>query len=190
MKKIYTLLFALTLLNGTIKAQLTLTRAANEPSVGDAVSRQSMDSTVALPSSLSGTNVAWTFTSLTTGTASPTMSTYKTPTAVPSASAYPTCTIVEDMGSSGFTYWKSVPSPANYELVATTINAGTITAVLVFNNTAIAAQYPMTLGYSLNDPIAGSVNAGTLTGTFSGSNNTIADGTGTLSLQNNITFTN
>jgi hypothetical protein len=82
---------------------------------------------------------------------------------------------------------KSVTTPSTQtELLGMDIGIGSIT----LTNTAIAARYPISYGYSLNDPVAGTFSSTILSGSSSGSMITTADGLGTLKLPVGITLNN
>lgn len=173
MKKIYftILSFGLTLASF---GQVTLTKATNEPIVGDVEMYQYFD-TVAVLNNSTGTNQNWNFSALTSNTLTE-MTTYTTVASTPSASAFSSATIAGDDGQGGYTYGKSTTS--QYELVG--IVDPNIT--LNFTNTAIAAIWPVSYGYTNTDPFSGSVASGTMTGTSNGTITTVASGSGTITL--------
>lgn len=172
MKKIYLLalpFLALTQLN----AQTTLTKAANEPVVGDTYDNKDIDTTTTLPMAIAGSNVTWNVTGV-SETGGLTTNNYIAPSADPNSSNFPGTTIVLSDGNTS-TYFKS--STSSYELLG--LDAGVF--VLNYNtNPATLANYPISFGYVNNDTGAGAVTANTLTGTFTSTINTTADGTGTL----------
>lgn len=177
MKKIYLFAFSLIAIS-QVKAQLTLTKAANEPIIGDSYITKTLDTNgTALPLNVVGTNVTWNIANVIETSATSTNS-YSAPGS--GASSYPGTTIVlEDQGTGNTSYYKSTAS--SYELVGAELSLGGIGAQLNYNtNSAIIAQYPITMGYTNTDPVAGTVTASTLTGTFNGTVKTTADGTGTL----------
>jgi hypothetical protein len=177
MKKIYLFAFSLIAIS-QVKAQLTLTKAANEPVIGDSYITKTLDTNfTALPLNVVGTNVTWNIANvIETGATS--TNTYSAPGS--GASSYPGTTIVqEDQGTGNTSYFKATAS--SYELLGAELSIGGIGAQLNYNtNSAIIAQYPITMGYTNTDPVAGTVTASTLTGTFNGTIATTADGTGTL----------
>ena len=64
MKKLYTLILSIVLFSGT-KAQLSLTKAFNEPVIGNAVATQEFDSTsTAIPKN-TGASQTWNFSAFT-----------------------------------------------------------------------------------------------------------------------------
>src|SRR5687767_12215126 len=105
MKKLY---FSLVLVLGIAQisdAQLSLTKALNEPVVGDIVSRQAFDSTTAVPKA-TGSGLNWNFTSLVALTNTET-STYTTVASTPSAAIFPGATISENQGNGSYQHYKS-----------------------------------------------------------------------------------
>jgi hypothetical protein len=173
MKKIYftILSFGLTLASF---GQVTLTKAANEPIIGDVEMYQYFD-TVAVLNNSTGANQNWNFSALTSNTLTE-MTTYTTVASTPNGSSFSSATIAGDDGQGGYTYGKSTTS--QYELVG--IVDPNIT--LNFTNTAIAAIWPISYGYTNTDPFSGSVASGTMTGTSNGTMTTVASGTGTITL--------
>lgn len=182
MKKIY-----LSILAGaftfTVNAQLTLTKVFNEPVVGNVSIRKGYDSTTAIPKN-TGAGQSWNFSSLTTNTIVES-TTYTTTAASPSASAFPGATLTETDGAGSWNYWKSGTS--TFELM------GMVSPNTVFNfsNTAIAAQWPITMGYNNTDNYAGTAAINTtLTGSAIGTITTMGTGTGTVTLPGSLVFTN
>lgn len=176
MKKLY--FFALTIFAlGQTNAQTTytLTQANNEPVINETYDSDGIDTTNALPMSISGTNVTWNVTGISKSGVLNTTN-YVDPTADANASNYPGTTIVQaDVNAT--TYFKS--STNLYELLG--VDAGMFN--LNYNtDPATVAVYPITMGYINNDVASGAITASTLSGTFSSTIQTTADGTGTLSL--------
>lgn len=168
-------------------AQLTLTKAANEPVVGDQRGVIALDTsfyTTGLPNNISGNNVTWDFSNLainsTVGVVSSDFIAAGSATVTPPAGA----TLAEDQNGS-YTFFKSTTSPDKYELVS--VKFGTF--ALTFTNTALVAQWPVSYGYNVTDNAAGSVQF-SISANFTGSTNTTADGTGTLMMPQGNTFTN
>lgn len=182
MKKIY-----LSILTGTfafsMNAQLTLTKVANEPSIGNVNAKKGYDSTSVIPKS-TGAGQSWNFSSLTTNTIVES-TTYTTVASSPSASAFPGATLAESDGAGAWTYWKSTTS--TFELM------GMIdpTTVINFSNTAIVAAWPIGMGYNNTDAYAGSAAIQTtLTGSAIGTITSQGTGTGTVTLPGSLVFTN
>lgn len=180
MKKIYLSLLAIAF-TFSVNAQLTLTKAFNEPVIGNTVTKKGYDSVGVIPKS-TGLNQNWNFSSLITNTLTE-VHTFTTVASTPSAAAFPTATLVDDDGAGTYTYLKSVGN--NYEMV------GMVDPTITFNftNTAISAIWPVTFGYNNVDAFAGTVS-GPSSGTAVGTLTTNAGGTGTVTLPGGGMFTN
>ncbi len=184
MKKIYLSLFVALFFSQVAKAQLTLTKAFNEPVSGNIENRKGYDSLTAVVPKNTGTNQTWNFTNF-TANSSTTSSTYTTPASVPSSSAFTGCTLVESQGGGNYNYWKASSSPT-YELL------GSSSSTLSFNyngSSAIAAIWPVSIGYTNTDTYSGTVS-GTFGGTLSGTIITAATGNGTVIIPGGTNFTN
>ncbi len=181
MRKIYLTILASVFIFSA-NAQLNLTKATTEPVLGDVNIKQGYDSVGILPKN-AGAGQLWDFSALTTNTVVE-VSTFTTVASTPSAAAYSSATIAEDKGQGSYTYGKSTAT--QYELVG--IVDPSIS--LNFTNTAIAAIWPVNMGYSNTDNFSGSASSGTTTGTASGTVNTVGSGTGTLVIPGGATFTN
>ncbi len=165
---------------------LILTKAANEPVIGD-TSRSLLIDTSAYVSglnvSLTGGNTVWTYTNL-VGTSNSLTSSYLSPASSPSPANYPGCTVVQKQGTL-YSYFKSVTSPSTQlEFMGVTSNSLTMN----FTNTAVFAKYPFTFGNTFTDSFSGSFTFST-SGTANGNATVTADGTGTLNIPDG-TFTN
>lgn len=172
MKKIYLLAFSFIAIS-QVNAQVTLTKAANEPVIGDTYDIKNLDTTSVLPMAISGSNVTWNVTGV-NETGALTTNTFVDPSTDANAPNFPGTTIVQSDGTTS-SYFKS--SASLYELLG--LDAGMF--VLNYSsNAATVASYPISFGYVNNDTGAGAVTANTLTGTFTSTINTTADGTGTL----------
>lgn len=181
MKKIYTLIFVVLLINTAVKAQITLTKAANEPVIGDIDNRQAMDTVNAIPNN-SGPGQFWDFTTLITGTASPVANTYTTPSSVPEGTAHPTSTIARTDGTSP-AFFKTGTS--TFEMMGMT----TFSVELNFTNTAVVGKWPLAFNDVNNDPVSGTLATAFGGGSFTGNVVITAPGTGTLAVPGR-TFTN
>ena len=181
MKKIYLSIFA-TMLMLSANAQLSLTKAFNEPVLGDVNTKQGYDSVSVLPQNI-GANQLWDFSALTSNTVVG-VSTFTTVASTPNGASFSAATLAEDDGQGGYTYTKATAT--QFEIVG--VVDPNIT--LNFTNTAIAAVWPVTMGYTNNDTFSGSAASGTMTGTSTGTINTVATGTGTLVIPGGATFTN
>ncbi|MBA2611677.1 MAG: T9SS type A sorting domain-containing protein [Bacteroidetes bacterium] len=190
MKKIY-----LTILSGLFftqisNAQLVLTKAFNEPVIGNVNISTRFDSIAALNNNF-GPNTLWDFSTLTTNTSVATSS-YVPVAGTPSASTYPNATFAEYDGVSGYMYWKSATSPTTQtELLG--IEQPSI-SINLNSNSAIAAIWPITFGYNKTDAFSGTAAVQTptanISGTATGNIKTLGSGTGTVVLPGGMTFTN
>ncbi len=190
MKKIYFAILSGLFFTQISNAQLILTKAINEPVIGDVNISHRWDSTIAINNNF-GPNTLWDFSSLATNTAVAT-SNYTTVASTPNGSSYPNATFAEDLGNGGYNYWKSTSTPTTQlELL------GIIQPSISFNlnqNPAIAIIWPVAFGYNKTDAFTGTVSVQTptanLTGNATGNNHTIGSGTGTVILPGGLTFTN
>ncbi len=181
MKKIYiSFLFFASALQIS-NAQLSLTKAANEPIVGDVYNTQTYDSTTVIPKN-TGTNQSWNFNTFTQQPAY-SNNTYTTVASTPSASIYPGSTLAEDQGGGNYTFFKVTAT--NYELSGIQSPA----TVINFSNTGVAAVWPVNFGYSMTDGFGGSTTT-TVTSAISGSITVNASGTGTITMPGGLLLTN
>ena len=183
MKKIYLSIIASAFMLSA-NAQLSLTKAFNEPVLGDLNTKPNYDSAAVLPKN-TGTNQLWDVSALTTNTVVD-VSTYTSVASTPNGAAFTGATLAESDGQGGYTYSKSTAT--QYEIVG--VDQPGLN--LNFNtNTAIAAIWPVSYGYTNTDLFSGTATAnGTLTGTASGTVTTNASGSGTLIIPGGASFTN
>jgi hypothetical protein len=190
MKKIYLSILTTVFFTQISNAQLTLTKAANEPVIGDNSIFHRWDSSAVLNNTF-GPSSVWDFSSLTTNTAV-SSSNYTTVASSPSAAAFPSATFVEFDGTSGYNYWKSTSTPTTQlELLGFTQPSLSINFSA---NSAIAAVWPVAFGYTKTDAFSGTAAVQTptanLSGTTAGNIKTTATGNGTVILPGALTFTN
>lgn len=182
MKKIYLSIIASAFMLSA-NAQLSLTKAFNEPVVADINTNQGYDSTAALPKT-TGMNQVWNFSSLTTNTVVE-VGTFTTVASTPNGANFSGSTLAQADGLGAYTYFKSVGS--QYEIVGVDDS----NAVIIFTNTAVAANWPVSYGYSNTDVFSGTAAInGTLTGTAMGTITTLGSGTGTLIIPGGTSYTN
>ena len=182
MKKIY---FSLLLIAGSVQmsiAQLSLTKAFNEPVIGDYTMRQYYDSTTAVPKT-TGAGQNWSFLALVSNTLVES-STYTTVASTPSPAIFPSATISENQGGGSYQHYKSTLT--TYEVQGIQFP----NTVINFSNTAIFATWPINYGYNATDPFGGSTTTGTVTSSLSGSINVNASGSGTVVMPGGLTLTN
>ncbi len=181
MKKIYLIALSLFAINQA-NAQLSLTKANSEPIVGDNYLMNILDTTNALPNTITGSGITWDVLGVSESGAVDTTN-YIASSADPNSSSYPGTTIVEKQGTNT-TYFKS--SATQFELLG--LDAGNF-QLNYSSNSAIVSVYPVGLGYINNDIGSGTMTA-SLTGAFTSTIQTIADGSGTLNINNIVSLTN
>lgn len=183
MKKIYITLTAFVFATGGMNAQLTLTKANNEPVLGDVSKTKAYDSVGVVPKN-TGTNLTWNFSAF-TSTASLEIGTYTTVSSFPSGSIMTGADLAVQKGNM-IEFTKS--NGSNFEFIGM-YDIGNQTS-MNFTNTAIAATWPVALGNGGSDAFSGPSVTGTVTTPWSGTMTFSATGTGTVILPGNKTFTN
>lgn len=182
MKKIY-ILFTVTLFAGfSASAQLSLTKAANEPVIGDVFPKQAYDSVGAVPKS-TGAGQTWNFSTMTVNSATET-STYMAVSSTPNPTMYPAATIAEQQGTNNYTYYKSTSTTFEVQGFS---NPG---FDMNFSNSVVFANWPIGFGYSNTDSGGGVGSAGPATVAISATANVAAPGNGTIVLPGNVTLNN
>jgi hypothetical protein len=183
MKKIYlSLLLMSAALN--FKAQLSLTKAFNEPIVGDLYVKAEYDTVGVIPKN-TGTGQLWNYSTLTPTNFTET-STFTTVASVPNGSLFPAATLAENQGGNNYTMYKS--SGSNFEVQG--INSTGGGAVVNFSNTGIFAVWPISFGYNNTDVAGGSSTTGSVAVTINATVNVNASGTGTVMLPGGVTISN
>lgn len=183
MKKIY-FLFILAIINLNVKAQLTITKTANQPVVGDIVMDASYDSTTAVPKS-TGANQNWNFTSFTAGTFTEVM-TYTTVASTPAGSLFPTANIAVMRGSNEYEYYNNQAGMISYKGMANTSN----TSITTFSDEAVKLNWPTAFNNNNSDGFAGLEVTPTSTTNWNGVISYTASGSGTVTLPNGNVHTN
>lgn len=159
-------------------AQTTITKAFNDPIVGDVVNNVSINGTV--DNSATGNNVTFQNSTLTQGTAI--SGTYSTPTST-EITSYPGSTIKYVNGTSS-AFYKQTASKLEITALVTT------DATLNFNaNNATYITYPAAYGYTETDQLQGTFTSTQASGLCKGTTTNTADATGTLLIANK-TYTN
>jgi hypothetical protein len=184
MKKIYCLFFLALLSIGN--AQI-ITQSFNEPVVGDVDKNYRLDTsayTSGLPVSITGTNCVWNFASL-FGTFPLVVDSFIAPSAAIGGSAYPTASYAQHRDLL-YNFYKSTTSPQQTEL----LGAYSPSLSLTFTNSAIIANYPVSYGYNINDPVSGSFKDKSTTGACNGNITISVPGTGTVNLPGNVAIPN
>ncbi len=171
MKQITFYLFIFVLLfSGTNSAQPVLTAASNNPVVGDVLTQYQ---TIYMPAGLSGANVSWNFTPL-TSTATIT-NTYSTPAGTLYGSTFPSSNIASYVNVSSNPYYMYYANNASALTVVGMYVASTNSA-LVYSNGEKLLQYPMYYTTAYTDSFALTVSGYNRRGVV----NVVADGWGTL----------
>lgn len=180
-KNIYLLIF--TCLSIVSHAQVTLTKAFNDPVYGDQFNRKEFDSVGVVPKS-AGTNQLWNFLGYPQNV-NILNTTFTTVATATNGANYIGATIVEMDGAGTNTYYKSTAT--TYELVG----AENTSLSYNYTNTSMGWAWPTAYGYTNTDTYSGSAaTSSSVTGTAIGSNTVNASGTGTLILPNGMTFNN
>jgi hypothetical protein len=185
MKKNYAYFLALFFVYFNSTAQLTLTKAANEPVSGDTRSMTRHDSGLVVPKS-TGTNQSWNFTSLVNPSTFAEVTTYTTVTSTPGAALYPGATLAALRGGNDYEYYKS--SGSNWEFMGDMNTANTKTFVL--SNTGVFAVWPISMGSSNTDIASGTQTNSSGTAPLSATISYVASGTGTLTFPNGMVQNN
>jgi len=180
MKKIYLSLLS-AVFGLSVNAQ-TLTQANHAPSNGDLFDTYQCDSAAINPGA-AGAGSTWNFGSITTHSNIVTSYTVST---VANAT-YPNADIAVYSSTNNISYFKSNASSLKY--YGGNISVGGITATLNFTAPALYAAYPMSLNTSTSTTTSGTLDVSTQPGTFVGTSDAIADGTGTLIVPG-ATYTN
>lgn len=184
MKKIYLSLLSSTVLSLGLSAQLSLTKAAFEPVIGDITSTVDYDSTGVIPKS-SGANQTWNFTSSIIQTSAAASSTMVAASSVPASSMFPGATIAEWDGSS-YTFYKGTST--EFDVLGFTDNSGTM--LTYTPNPMTMLKWPTSYGDSYSDTYSGSFSGVGLSASSSGSQTITASGTGILMLPGGLSYSN
>jgi hypothetical protein len=179
MKKLYTIISVLTSVF-SIHAQVSLTKALNQPVLGDVDNKQVYDSVGIVPKN-SGANQLWDFSNF-AFTSNLEVSNYISVASAGGAS-YTGSSFAESYGSTNF-FMKATAT--QYEIVGIQNSNFSLN---FSSNTAIKFVWPIAMGYVRNDPFSGTANANNMNGNVSGSISSTAPGTGTLILPGGNTFT-
>jgi hypothetical protein len=168
-------LIASNLLVFALNAQFSLTKAFNEPFIGDINRNADFDSLSTMPNT-NGENQLWDFSTLVSKSVV-SNSTYTNVSSTPKGENYPTATMANYNGANTYSYYKVTPT--QLEIVG--LDDPNIT--LNYTNTAIAVVWPISYGYKTTDVFAGNAVSGTMTdGVSSGTITTWATGSGSLIL--------
>jgi hypothetical protein len=175
MKKLY--FSALSIVFGFGLNAQTLTQANNAPANGELHSTYQCDSTF-VPSAITGSNSAWTYSALVTH--SSIVSNYTSVTT--NNPGYPNADISVASSAVNSYYYKSTATDLKF--FGGNLNLNGVQAQITYTVPAIYAVYPMSFGTTTTNGTSGTFTVTQIgaAGTFSGSVTVTADGTGTLAL--------
>lgn len=186
MKKIYFTLLALAAF-AFANAQLTLTKATNEPATGDLTIKKGYDSVGVIPKN-TGAGLVWNFGAYTQNTVTSSTN-YSLASAAPESSLFPLANLVEYSSSGDKLFWRSATTPTTqFELMGLYVSAGV--ELNLTQDPAILAIWPVSMGSSITDVGTGTLSLGTSTGIVTNTVNNVASGTGTVILPGNVSFQN
>ncbi|MES2763104.1 MAG: T9SS type A sorting domain-containing protein [Bacteroidota bacterium] len=166
----------------SVSAQVSLTKAFNQPVMGNTNPKQVYDSSGVI-SNTSGINQVWDFSNLILSS-NIEVSNYISVASAPGGSSYTGSNLVE---ASGQTYFYMKYSPTKYEIVG----IHNPDFKLNFSSGSLATKFiwPVAYGYSKTDAFSGTANANNMNGNVSGNIYVNAPGTGTLILPGGATYT-
>ncbi len=183
MKKIYFIALSLMVFT-TVNAQITLTQATNEPIISDVYYTKGLDTTgFNMPNTVTGNGVTWAITQAIDNGVLDTIK-YVAPSTFTNSANFTGATVASVDASGTVTYYKSTPG----QLEVRGLDGGFYD--LNFSNTAMVSVYPVAFGYTNNDGVGGTITAAGMSGPFTGSIVTTADGTGTLDINGVTILTN
>lgn len=177
-------LFFLLLSANLVSAQTIITKAFNDPIIGDTYNGILING---IDASVTGNPVTFSFPTVTTGSGSAT-STYSAPT-INEIALYPGTTIKHNNGNSTIMFYKQ--SPNKIEVTGMSMAAANYWAKLNFSaDNATTMSYPMSYGFNGTDTAKGTfaadVGNGEVAGYIKGNISTKAEGYGTLILGTKI----
>lgn len=169
-----------------ISAQ-TLNQSTHAPAIGDSYSFQYADPT-SLPANLGnpGTGNTFNFSGLSIYPGSNT-SNGVTPASTGSASAYPSANVAVQTGTNN-TFYNSQTN--NLQFYGGSMNLGGYPITLNYTTPATIGLYPMALGTTNSGTVAGTINALSNTGNFTGTSSFTANATGTLIVPGGVSYNN
>lgn len=179
MKNLYLNTLALFVCAFNLNAQLTLTKAINEPVIGDMDKRIVYDSTSNVPKN-SGTGQVWNFTSMMATSGSYTTA-YISLSSAPNASLFPAATIASyELGSNNYEFNRS--SGSVFEYLGHSDLSGP--EVMVFSNYGTLRSWPISYSSSSVDAWAALQTNSSGTMSMAGTVTVSATGSGTVILPN------
>lgn len=167
----------------TANAQLTLTKAANEPVLGDMNKIKSFDTVGVFPKN-TGTGQTWNFSSLVANSFTET-TTYTTVASSPTPALFTNANIVANRGGSEWEFYKS--NASTFEYAGMIFQNGDI---VNFSNLGTLYSWPISYGSTFTDTFTATQTSGTMTINWAGSITYTAAGSGTVILPGGGTFNN
>ncbi len=184
MKKIYVLLsfsFGITL---TGNAQLTLTKAANEPIVGDIQTIKKYDTVSVFPKS-TGVGQSWNFSNMTPNGNPVEVGTYTTVASTPSPALFSNASIAFSKNGTEWEFYKS--NASSYEYAGMYFGQN---SYAVFSNLGTGYSWPISYGSTNTDAFLATETSGPNTNTWTGSITYAALGTGTVTMPGGGVYNN
>ena len=188
MKKLYFTILSSLFIGISVNAQLSLSKAAYEPVIGDTYITIGYDSTSTVPKN-TGAGQMWSFTTLTAQVTNTESVTYTTVASTPANASFSSSATMALMRISGsntqYEYNKSAGT--NLEYVGSYNNGPQTTT---FSNTGIIASWPISLTSTNSDAFAAVQTMTSGTTTMTGNYSYTATGAGTVTLPNGNVHTN
>jgi hypothetical protein len=182
MRTNYATLLALTFASFHVNAQLTLTKAANEPVLGDVVTMADYDSTTSVPKN-TGAGQTWNFSSLSNSSSFTETTTYTTVASTPAASLFPAATLAARRGSN-YEYFKSGSNTWEY------LGQYDTQDQVNLSNSGIFASWPISFGSSNSDVASGVQSSTSGSAAVNATLSYVASGSGTVILPGGNMHTN
>ena len=184
MKKVYLSLLSLF---SVLAVNAQLTQANHAPAIGDMYTMFQCDT---VSPGASGANSVWNYSSI--NTHSSVVSNY---TAMASSPTYTAATVAVAASANNTSYYNPTSTALLYYGGNISVGGGAtaVKATLTYSAPAVYGSYPMSLNTTSAATIGGSLvvtSPLSTSGTFNGSSNVLADGTGTLMLPGAVTLTN
>lgn len=190
MKKPYLFTIALLIVFNFSKAQLTLTRAAQEPAAGDIHSIQDYDSVGVIPKA-TGANQTWNFSAIVQTTDAAFTSTFLAASSVPAASLFPGATLAEYDGFGDYQFFKSANTPTTQFENLGIAYGGTVVSGLTYTNTLVNMVWPLAPGNSFTDTYyTNEFGIVGYTTTQNGSQTVTSTGSGTITMPGGAVYAN
>jgi hypothetical protein len=184
MKKIY-ILFSLALgFNLSSNAQLTLTKAANEPIVGDIQTIKKYDTVSVFPKNI-GLGQSWNFSNMTPNGNPVEVGTFTTVASTPSPALFSNASIAYSKNGNEWEFYKSNASTYDYAGMYFGQNG-----YAVFSNLGTAYSWPISYGSTNTDAFLATETSGPNTNTWTGSITYAALGTGIVTMPGGGVYNN